>query len=84
MEYKPNQMEGMFQLDQSAQDIRRLLLDQAVRKEASEKMKVQVGDIQEIVAVTDQGEYALLKIKKDLRDPKYSSHSYVAVNLKTH
>jgi hypothetical protein len=76
-------MEGMFQLDQSAQDIRRLLLDQAVRKEASEKMKVQVGDIQEIVAVTDQGEYALLKIKKDLRDPKYSSHSYVAVNLKT-
>lgn len=83
MEYKPNQMEGMFQLDQSAQDIRRLLLDQAVRKEASEKMKVQVGDIQEIVAVTDQGEYALLKIKKDLRDPKYSSHSYVAVNLKT-
>jgi hypothetical protein len=83
VEYKPNQMEGMFQLDQSAQDIRRLLLDQAVRKEASEKMKVQVGDIQEIVAVTDQGEYALLKIKKDLRDPKYSSHSYVAVNLKT-
>ena len=83
MEYKPNQMEGMFQLDQSAQDIRRLLLDQAVRKEASEKMKVQVEDIQEIVAVTDQGEYALLKIKKDLRDPKYSSHSYVAVNLKT-
>ena len=46
-------------------------------------MKVHVGDIQEIVAVTDQGEYALLKIKKDLRDSKYSSHSYVAVNIKT-
>jgi hypothetical protein len=59
------------------------LLDQAQRKEASEKMKVQIADIQEIVAVTDQGEYALLKIKKDLRESKYSSHSYVAVNLKT-
>lgn len=76
-------MEGMFQLDQSAQDIRRLLLDQAVKKEANEKMKVQVVDIQEIVAVTDQGEYALLKIKKDLRTGKYCSHSYVAVNIKT-
>jgi hypothetical protein len=46
-------MEGMFQLDQSAQDIRRILLDQAVRKDANEKTKVQVGEIQEIVAVTD-------------------------------
>lgn len=45
VEYKPNQMEGMFQLDQSAQDIRRLLIDQATKKEANERMKVQIGDI---------------------------------------
>jgi hypothetical protein len=40
------------------------------------------ADIQEIVAISDQGEYALLKVKKDLRVSKYSSHSYVAVALK--
>jgi TATA-box binding protein (TBP) (component of TFIID and TFIIIB) len=47
-----------------------------------EKQKVQAFDIQEIVAVSDQQEYALLKVKKDLRETKYSSHSYLAVALK--
>ena len=47
-----------------------------------EKQKVHAADIQEIVAISDQGEYALLKVKKDLRVSKYSSHSYVAVALK--
>ena len=32
--------------------------------------------------MTEQGEYALLKIKKEFRDKKYSSHTYVAVSLK--
>jgi hypothetical protein len=59
-----------------------MLVDQACKKEESEKQKVQVADIQEIVAVTEQGEYALLKIKKDLRESKYASHAYVAVSLK--
>lgn len=43
---------------------------------------MQVGEIQEIVALSDMGEYALLKIKKEVREAKYSSHSYVAVCLK--
>lgn len=69
-------------MNHSAQEIRKLLLDQAGKKEQMEKQKVQAADIQEIVALSDQGEYALLKVKKDLRESKYSSHSYVAVALK--
>jgi hypothetical protein len=57
-------------------------LDQAGKKETIERQKVQSSDIQEIVAVSDQGEYALIKVKKDLRSTKYSSHSYLAVALK--
>lgn len=82
LEYKPSMMEGLFQLSHSAQEIRKILIDQAAKKENMEKQKVQAGDIQEIVALSDSQEYALLKVKKDLRESKYSSHSYVAVALK--
>jgi hypothetical protein len=81
-EYHPNQMEGIFQLTQSAQEIRKILIEASEKKEQAEKQKVQANEIQEIVAVSDMGEYALLKIKKDFREAKYSNHSYVAVCLK--
>ena len=39
-----------------------------------------MSDIQEIVRVSEQGDFALLKVKKDVRE-HYSSHSHVAVAL---
>jgi len=74
-------MEGLFQLNHSDEELMKLLLDQVSKKENIEKQRVQAVDIQEIVAISDQGEYALLKVKKDLRESKYSSHSYIAVAL---
>jgi len=82
LEYKPTEMEGLFQMNHSSLELKKLLIDLASKKENMEKQKVQAGDVQEIVAISDQGEYALLKVKKDLRESKYSSHSYVAVALK--
>ena len=42
---------------------------------------VNIEDIQEIVLVSQQGDYALLKVKREKRDLKYSGHHYVAVSL---
>jgi len=44
-EYKPSEMEGMFEMNQNAQEIRKILIDQTQRKEAMDKLKVQVNEI---------------------------------------
>ena len=61
-------MEGLFTLDQTAQDIKKLLLTGK-----KEQLTVEVADIKEIVSVSNA--YALLKVKKDARQ------TYVAVSL---
>ena len=79
-EYRPNEMEGLFAMDQTAQEIRKMLLSSNGKREF-EKVRVSVADIQEIVLVSEQGDFALLKVKKDVRDSKYSCHSHVGVSL---
>lgn len=66
-------------MNQSANEIRRLLLSSNGKSEF-ERLKVHAADIQEVFCVSEGGDYALLKVKKDKRD-KYSGHAYVGVPL---
>lgn len=82
-EYKPSEIEqGMFTMAQSAQEIRKLLLSSNGKREF-EKLRVQVADIKEIVLLSGEGDFALLKVRKEAKEQKFSNHSYVGVSLKS-
>lgn len=76
-------MEGIFALDQTAQEIKKLLLASNQQQGSAlhfERAKVTVDDIKEIVLVCE--DFALVKVRKEARaSTKYQGNAHVAVPL---
>lgn len=57
----------MFAMDQSAQEIRKILMQHNGKREF-ERVKVEVEDIKEVVLVSEQEDFALLKLNKEAKE----------------
>ena len=61
-------------MDQSAQEIRKLLIKQDEEKKETEKMRLMIEDIKDVVVMSEKDNFALIKVKKDKREQKYHNH----------